>query len=121
MLNLDSRENALESLFGDVFVTHVEPAKSIDKRVESEISDYKSEPTVPLKADPLQWWKERSGQYPIISKLAGKLLVIPATSVASERVFSTAGDIVTAQRGALSSDNVDLLIFLKKNMKIDDL
>ncbi|KAG7278419.1 hypothetical protein CRUP_026970 [Coryphaenoides rupestris] len=36
----------------------------------------------------------------------------------SERVFSTAGDIVTAKRSTLSPDNVDILIFLKKNLKL---
>ena len=30
-------------------------------------------------------------------------------------MFSTAGDIVTAQRASLSPDNVEALIFLKKN------
>ncbi|WAR07122.1 ZBED1-like protein [Mya arenaria] len=109
----NSSENALESLFGDVFVTCVEPAKSLDQRVDSEIADYEKEPVVSLKSDPLQWWKERAGHYPILSKLASSYLVIPATSVASERVFSTAGDIVNAQRGTLSSD--------KKNLKISDL
>ena len=34
----------------------------------------------------------------------------------SERVFSTAGDIVTAQRSALNAENVDKLIFLKKKL-----
>ena len=36
-------------------------------------------------------------------------------NVPSERVFSTAGDIVTAHRSALKSEFVDMLIFLKKN------
>lgn len=51
--------------------------------------------------------------------LAKRYLAAPATSVPSERVFSTAGDIVNASRSALSTDNVDKLIFLKKNMKIE--
>ena len=42
---------------------------------------------------------------------------IPGTSVPSERVFSTAGDVVTAQRATLKSKHVDMLIFLKKNLK----
>ena len=44
-------------------------------------------------------------------------LTVPATSVSSERVFSTAGDIVTAQRANLKPKQIDELIFLKKNMK----
>jgi len=43
-------------------------------------------------------------------------LCIPGTSVPAERVFSTAGDIVNAQRSVLRPDHVDQLIFLKKNL-----
>ena len=50
------------------------------------------------------------------SNVAKYYLCIHATSVPSERVFSTAGDIATAQRAALSGENVDILIFLKKNL-----
>ena len=45
-----------------------------------------------------------------------KCLCLPATSVPSERVFSTAGDILSAQRASLDADKVDMLIFLKKNL-----
>ena len=48
-------------------------------------------------------------------RLAKIYLGIPATSVPSERVFSTAGDIISAQRSALLPQHVDKLIFLKKN------
>ncbi|XP_055958786.1 uncharacterized protein LOC130014025 [Patella vulgata] len=35
-----------------------------------------------------------------------------------EPVFSTAGDIVSAQRNCLHPDNVDILIFLKNNFNL---
>ncbi|XP_067653283.1 E3 SUMO-protein ligase ZBED1-like [Haliotis asinina] len=40
-----------------------------------------------------------------------------ATSVPSERAFSTAGDIITPNRASLKPDNLDMLLFLKKNLK----
>ena len=48
---------------------------------------------------------------PLLPKLAKVYLGILATSVPSESVFSTAGDIVTAQHSALCGDSVDKLIF----------
>lgn len=62
------------------------------------------------------WWKTNESHFPLLVRLAKNLLGIPSTSVPSERVFSTAGDIVTATRSALSAENVDRLIFLKRNL-----
>ena len=112
------KKSAISDLFGEVFVTKVEPAKSVEVRVDQELVCYKSEGNISLDSDPLAWWKSNQEKYPILSKLAKTYLCIPATSVASERIFSTAGDVVTAQRSCLSADQVDMLIFLKKNYKI---
>lgn len=70
-----------------------------------------------FERDPLIWWREHESSLPLLAVLARKYLCVPATSVPSERVFSTAGDILTAQRASLDSEKVDMLIFLKKNMK----
>ena len=45
---------------------------------------------------PLNWWKKECIHLPILSSLAQKFLCICATSVASERTFSTGDNIVTA-------------------------
>lgn len=45
-------------------------------------------------------------------------LSISATFVPSELFFSSAGDIVSGQRPQLLIENVDMLIFWKKNMAI---
>ena len=42
------------------------------------------------KDDPMTWWKCHETSFPIISKLARKYLVIPASTAPSQRVFSTA-------------------------------
>ncbi|KAJ8269395.1 hypothetical protein COCON_G00120020 [Conger conger] len=52
------------------------------------------------------------------SAVAKRFLCIPGTSVSSERVFSTTGDIVTAQRSVLKAGHVDQLVFLNRNLTI---
>ena len=111
-------KSALVNLFGDVFIRKVEPSLSLLDRIQIELKNYMKEPVLPLSATPLLWWKLNCHKYPLIAKAARIILCVPATSVPSERVFSTAGDIVTAQRASLSPDNVDALIFLKKNMYV---
>ncbi|KAK3108755.1 hypothetical protein FSP39_014880 [Pinctada imbricata] len=65
----------------------------------------------------LQWWKEHEPFYSRISQIAKKILSVPASSVSSERVFSLCGQIVNKKRCRLSSQNVDLLVFLNKNIQ----
>jgi len=70
---------------------------------------------VPINHDPLSWWKENCHRFPRIWALAAKYLCVPATSVSSERVFSTAGLVVNRLRSRLSPEHVDMLLFLRKN------
>ncbi|XP_052806593.1 E3 SUMO-protein ligase ZBED1-like [Mya arenaria] len=81
-----------------------------------EVEKYRSEIASPLDTDPQVWWRSHENDYPNLSRLDKHTLHIPATSVASERVFSVAGDVVTATRSRLASDMVDVLVFLKHNL-----
>ena len=80
----------------------------------SEFDMYMAAEPAGNNEDPLEWWMENKRRFPVLYKLALKYLCIPATSVSSERVFSTAGDIVTASRSCLSTENVNMLLFLGK-------
>ena len=92
--SLDSIPNkgVLNNLLGEIFITHVEAPKSRNELVHIEIANYMSEVNILLNQSPLVWWKEHEFRYLILSRLAKQVLCIPATSVPSERVFSTAGD-----------------------------
>jgi hypothetical protein len=69
----------------------------IEDRVQAEAVLYRQEAHLPLKDlsgrwnNPLQWWKVKQHQFPLLAALAKKYLGVPATSAPSERVFSTAG------------------------------
>lgn len=111
---------ALEDLFGDAFpppkTKH--PPVSTFNQAEDEVRKYRNSETLHLTGDPLIWWKEHQSDFPLLSILASCTLCIPCTSVAAERVFSTAGDIITAKRSALNPEHVDQLLFLHKNLKV---
>ena len=87
-----------------------------DKRIE-EIERYKLEICISRNDDPLNWWKINQNRFPLLARLARKYLCIPATSAPSERVFSSAGNIVTHRRSTLSSDIVNSLVFVYYNSK----
>lgn len=75
---------------------------------------YRAKDALPLTENAMNWWKSQKNELPVLSILAKRYLCIPGTSVPAERVFSTAGDIVKAQRSVLRPDHVVQLIFLKK-------
>ncbi|KAG6980315.1 hypothetical protein Forpi1262_v017085 [Fusarium oxysporum f. sp. raphani] len=57
-----------------------------------------------LVDNPIQYWLLRRRQYPRLSRMAIDVFSIPAMSTEPERIFSLAGQIVTAQRGRLQAD-----------------
>ena len=82
------------------------------------IRDYTKLPVVEMDTDPLQYWKEKreAGVLVQLVPVIKKFLCVPATSVPSEQLFSKAGELISARRNRLSGKNVDMLLFLNKNM-----
>lgn len=80
-----------------------------------EFEKYLSEPSISHNYCPFEWWKNHADKFPRFVPLARKYLAIPATSTSSERVFSTAGNIVSTKRCNLHPENVDKLVFLYQN------
>ena len=66
--------------------------------------------------DPLEWWKDNSYRYKVLSTLAAKYLCVTAISVPSERVFSCTGNIISSKRACISSENVNMLGFLHNDL-----
>ena len=105
----------LENLLGNTFSSATQPISAY-AQAEEEVNKFRGAPPVPLSEDPLSWWRKNEIMYPLLSKLGKRYFCIPATSVSAERVFSTAGDIVTAQRSTLTPEHVVQLLFLHKNL-----
>ena len=123
--SLADQDSKKGSFFMDLFITKVEPAKSKDELITKEVDRYLNEDIqipinpdgspAPEKFDVLRWWQQRVQCYPRLATLARQQLCCPATSVPSERLFSSAGNLITKKRCCLKPENVDKLLFLHKN------
>ncbi len=83
-----------------------------------DVREYLSLPCQLRKSDALQWWLlEGKRRFPQMFKIALRYLIIPATSVPSERVFSSAGDIISKRRSCISDENARMLVCLHRNLK----
>lgn len=80
-----------------------------------EIRQYNEEPAIDRHSDPFDWWQKRENVYPHLAKLAKRYFSMVATSVPSERVFSTAGELVSKKRNRLSSEHIECIMFLNGN------
>ena len=110
----------LIKMFGEKVVkasTKLEPPKNNEKKVKMEIDKYLDEPVLSLTANPLKWWRKNEHRYPVLSKVARKYLGIPASSVPCERLFSSAGRIISKQRALLKPDTAEMMIYLRANLK----
>lgn len=86
-----------------------------DPSVEEEMETYLQDPVLQPTSDVLQYWRENV-KYPRLRNLSKKFLCIPPATVHSERLFSTAGQIVDRKRSRLDPQKVQMLVFLNKNL-----
>lgn len=84
-----------------------------DEEPIDEVNSYLSRRREKSSTDIVNWWKLNSNSYPKLAYLARRLLPIQSTSVASERVFSIAGDVDTRQRNRLSDEMVENIVLFK--------
>ena len=99
--NFDFTEQLRKKVFG---AGYINPGgeTSTKKVISAEIEGYLNSKPVPANTNVLEFWKQNQYIYPIMSRLARKILCIPAASSTSERVFSTAGNIYSSRTTNLS-------------------
>jgi hypothetical protein len=78
----------------------------------NEIENYLKSQIENESTNPIEWWFKNSENYPNLSKIAFDYLIIPASSVPSEQIFSKAGNLITKLRNLLDKSTVRDLMLL---------
>ena len=85
----------------------------------SELDQYLQEPLITFhRANSFQWWHDNQHRFKKLAKLARRYLSAPPTSVPSERLFSSAGDIYDEKRNRLAPERAEMLLFIKTNYSL---
>jgi len=83
---------------------------------EQQLDAYLQQSRVPRTTDIYSYW--HNSQYPLLEMAARKYLSAPPTSVASEQLFSSAGQIYADRRSNLLGENAEQLLFLAYNIRL---
>lgn len=112
--------NILSQCF-DVIDDNSKPVPTADRELEEYLSmDNNFGPD----DDILEFWMKQQHLFPTLATIVMDIYSIPASNTTVERLFSSAGDTITDRRTNLSTEKVNKLLFLKKNLlslKDDDL
>ena len=117
-LNNNEPRNTTELTPTEKLRLEIEAVESLGREVSPiklEMMDYERLPLASEDQGVLGWWRDNEKTLPILSKIARKIMAIPASSGKSERVFSTGGNFVTSKRTRLNAKKVESLIVIKEN------
>lgn len=113
-----TQNKGLSKLLEDEDEPSHEPTLNPRIKSEMEINNYLAMPKISLDENPLIWWKSHQNSFPKLKSLARKFLAFQGTSVPSERVFSTSGNVITKHRSSLLPKNAEMQVFLSQNKHI---
>ena len=78
---------------------------------DTELQTYFDQPRFDMDTNPIKFWTERKKTQ--LSALALQLLSVPCSSAPVERLFSTAGVILSQRRSRIGSAKLEKLVFIK--------
>lgn len=94
----------------DDFFEYTKKAQTSQPDSLQEVKQYLDENIVDKTTNVLEWWRLNKSRFPNLSAMARDILAIPATSVASEQMFSCAGRIIDDERTSLDPSTITALM-----------
>lgn len=89
---------------------------TIAEKIKLQLESYLSLLPIAMNENPCLWWAKNRDNFNLLVPVVRCYLGIPASEVASERVFSSAGNVVTERRHRLAQEHVEELVFLHHNL-----
>ena len=104
-----------------VFYNEEQPRDLDLDNIDAMLAEYRNS-ILPIAGkeyvNPLDFWKGNACRWPILAKLAQRVLGVQASSAQCERIFSLAGHIFNPKRRRTGVKNFERLVFLKLNEEL---
>ncbi|XP_067440303.1 uncharacterized protein [Thunnus thynnus] len=109
--------SGMEFLLGDLFCsTPRSRQSSVEESVDMEMSVFRADKGASLGVEPLQWWRTKAVQFPLLSTVARAYLAAPAVAGNTAQDFVQEGAGATYRKRAnIPPESLDAILFLHHN------
>ncbi|KAF7216507.1 E3 SUMO-protein ligase ZBED1 isoform X3 [Nothobranchius furzeri] len=110
--------SGMEFLLGDLFCSAPKRTRqsSVEESVDMEMSVFRADKGASLGVEPLQWWKTKAVQFPLLASVAQAYLAAPAVAGNAAQDFIQEGPGTTnRKRSNIPPESLDTMLFLHHN------
>jgi len=109
--------SGMEFLLGDLFSSAPRSTQSsVEESVDIEMSVFRADKGASLGVEPLQWWRTKAVQFPLLASVARAYLAAPAVAGNAAQEFVQEGARTTnGRRSNISPESLDAILFLHHN------
>ncbi|XP_026159025.1 uncharacterized protein LOC113128158 isoform X2 [Mastacembelus armatus] len=109
--------SGMEFLLGDLFCSAPRSRQSsVEESVDMEMSVFRASKGASLGVEPLQWWRTKAVQFPLLATVARAYLAAPAVAGNAAHDFAQEGAGATYRKRAnIPPESLDAILFLHYN------
>ncbi len=109
--------SGMEFLLGDLFSSAPRSRQStVEESIDVEMSVFRADKGTSLGVEPLQWWRLKAVQFPLLATVARAYLAAPAVAGNAAQDFVQEGAGATYRKRAnIPPENLDSILFLHHN------
>ncbi|KAL7404401.1 hypothetical protein ABVT39_014211 [Epinephelus coioides] len=109
--------SGMEFLLGDLFCSAPKSRQSsVEESIDMEMSVFRADKGASLGVEPLQWWRTKAVQFPLLATVARAYLAAPAVAGSAAQDFVQEGAGTTHRKRAnIPPESLDSILFLHHN------
>ncbi|XP_008292538.1 zinc finger BED domain-containing protein 1-like [Stegastes partitus] len=109
--------SGMEFLLGDLFCSAPRSRQSsVEESIDMELSVFRADKGASLGVEPLQWWRTKAVQFPLLATVARAYLAAPAVAGNAAQDFVQGGAGATyRKRSNIPPESLDAILFLHHN------